>query len=254
MSQLGYMFMAVGAEAYQAGLFHMLAHAFFKALLFLSSGAVILACHHEQNIFKMGGLRKKIPFVFWCFVIGGGALAALPIVTVGFFSKEAKDCDWIERAMISRSWPATLSLKIVPYEVKLLYMAKAGKLVPIIKDGSFLTPVEAKQAPDVALLQGESFANKNELRKKAVDVIEQIPAEGSFSRKTISEIRYDGKEGFWMTMIKTGVQVKIGDDQVALKANRVSKVVDYLENRQFDARVIDANLSKKVLVRLRKDP
>lgn len=169
-------------------------------------------------------------------------------------SKEAKDCDWIERAMISRSWPATLSLKIVPYEVKLLYMAKAGKLVPIIKDGSFLNPVEAKQAPDVALLQGESFANKNELRKKAVDVIEQIPAEGSFSRKTISEIRYDGKEGFWMTMIKTGVQVKIGDDQVALKANRVSKVVDYLENRQFDARVIDANLSKKVLVRLRKDP
>lgn len=59
MSQLGYMFMAVGAEAYQAGLFHMLAHAFFKALLFLSSGAVILAYHHEQNIFKMGGLFYK---------------------------------------------------------------------------------------------------------------------------------------------------------------------------------------------------
>lgn len=169
-------------------------------------------------------------------------------------SKEAKGCEWIERTMISRSWPATLSLKIKPYEVKLLYMGKAGKLLPIIKDGTFLNPVEAKQAPDVAILQGDSFANKNELRKKAVDVIEQIPAEGSFSRKTISEIRYDGKEGFWMTMIKTGVQVKIGDDQVALKANRVSKVVDYLENRQFDARVIDANLSKKVLVRLRKDP
>ncbi|MCH4248759.1 NADH-quinone oxidoreductase subunit L [Acinetobacter populi] len=89
MSQLGYMFMAVGAEAYQAGLFHMLAHAFFKALLFLSSGAVILACHHEQNILKMGGLWKKIPFVFACFVVGGGALAALPFITVGFFSKDA---------------------------------------------------------------------------------------------------------------------------------------------------------------------
>lgn len=88
MSQLGYMFMAVGAEAYQAGLFHMLAHAFFKALLFLSSGAVILACHHEQNIFKMGGLYKKIPFVFACFVVGGGALAAIPFITIGFFSKD----------------------------------------------------------------------------------------------------------------------------------------------------------------------
>jgi NADH-quinone oxidoreductase subunit L len=86
MSQLGYMFMAVGAEAYQAGLFHMLAHAFFKALLFLSSGAVILACHHEQNIFKMGGSKKFHSYLV--FRIGGGALAALPIVTVGF-SKDA---------------------------------------------------------------------------------------------------------------------------------------------------------------------
>ena len=74
MSQLGYMFMAVGAEAYQAGLFHMLTHAFFKALLFLSSGAVILAYHHEQNIFKMGGLFKHNKFLFACFAIGGGAL------------------------------------------------------------------------------------------------------------------------------------------------------------------------------------
>jgi NADH-quinone oxidoreductase subunit L len=89
MSQLGYMFMAVGAEAYQAGLFHMLAHAFFKALLFLSSGAVILAYHHEQNIFKMGGLFYKNKFLFACFAIGGGALAAIPFITIGFFSKDA---------------------------------------------------------------------------------------------------------------------------------------------------------------------
>ena len=89
MSQLGYMFMAVGAEAYQAGLFHTLAHAFFKALLFLSSGAVILAYHHEQNIFKMGGLFYKNKFLFACFAIGGGALAAIPFLTIGFFSKDA---------------------------------------------------------------------------------------------------------------------------------------------------------------------
>ena len=89
MSQLGYMFMAVGAEAYQAGLFHMLAHAFFKALLFLSSGAVILAYHHEQNIFKMGGLFKHNKFLFACFAIGGGALAAIPFLTIGYFSKDA---------------------------------------------------------------------------------------------------------------------------------------------------------------------
>jgi NADH-quinone oxidoreductase subunit L len=89
MSQIGYMFLALGVGAWQGAIFHLMAHAFFKALLFLSSGAVILSVHHEQNIFKMGGLRKKIPLVFWCYIVGGGALAAIPWVTVGFYSKEA---------------------------------------------------------------------------------------------------------------------------------------------------------------------
>ncbi|MEK6219873.1 MAG: NADH-quinone oxidoreductase subunit L, partial [Psychrobacter cryohalolentis] len=84
MSQIGYMFLALGVGAWQGAIFHLMTHAFFKALLFLSSGAVILAVHHEQNIFKMGGLRKKIPLVFWCYIVGGGALAAIPWVTVGF--------------------------------------------------------------------------------------------------------------------------------------------------------------------------
>ncbi|MFA5938192.1 MAG: NADH-quinone oxidoreductase subunit L [Sinimarinibacterium sp.] len=89
MSQIGYMFMALGAGAWQAAIFHLMTHAFFKALLFLASGSVILACHHEQDIFKMGGLRTKLPLAFWSFVIGGAALSALPIVTAGFWSKEA---------------------------------------------------------------------------------------------------------------------------------------------------------------------
>ena len=89
MSQIGYMFLALGVGAWQGAIFHLMTHAFFKALLFLSSGAVILSVHHEQNIFKMGGLRKKIPLVFLCYLIGGGALAAIPWVTVGFYSKEA---------------------------------------------------------------------------------------------------------------------------------------------------------------------
>ncbi|PHI31497.1 NADH-quinone oxidoreductase subunit L [Budvicia aquatica] len=88
MSQLGYMFLALGVQAWDAAIFHLMTHAFFKALLFLSSGSVILACHHEQNIFKMGGLRNKIPLVYVCFLVGGAALSALPMVTSGFFSKD----------------------------------------------------------------------------------------------------------------------------------------------------------------------
>eukprot|EP01034_Spumella_vulgaris_P038857 gene38857-47985_t len=88
LSQLGYMTVALGASAYSVAVFHLMTHAFFKALLFLASGAVILGCHHEQNIFHMGGLRKKLPLAFWSFVIGGSALAALPYLTAGFYSKD----------------------------------------------------------------------------------------------------------------------------------------------------------------------
>lgn len=88
MSQIGYMFLALGVQAWDAAIFHLMTHAFFKALLFLSAGSVILACHHEQNIFKMGGLRKSIPLVYVCFLVGGAALSALPLITAGFFSKD----------------------------------------------------------------------------------------------------------------------------------------------------------------------
>jgi NADH-quinone oxidoreductase subunit L len=88
MSQIGYMFLALGVGAWQASIFHLMIHAFFKALLFLTAGSVIIACHHEQNIFRMGGLVKKLKFEYWLFWIGGGALAALPLVTAGFWSKD----------------------------------------------------------------------------------------------------------------------------------------------------------------------
>ena len=88
MSQIGYMFLALGAGAFSAAIFHLMTHAFFKALLFLSAGAVIVACHHEQNIFRMGGLRKTLPLVYACFMVGGLALSALPFVTAGFYSKD----------------------------------------------------------------------------------------------------------------------------------------------------------------------
>jgi len=89
ISQIGYMFLACGVGAWSAGIFHFMIHAFFKALLFLAAGAVILALHHEQDMFKMGGLRKKLPVTFWTFLFGSAALASIPLVTAGFYSKDA---------------------------------------------------------------------------------------------------------------------------------------------------------------------
>jgi NADH-quinone oxidoreductase subunit L len=88
MSQIGYMFIALGVGAWSAAMFHFLTHAVFKALLFLSAGAVTMRLHHEQDIFAMGGLRRSLPAAFVSFLIGAASLAALPLVTAGFFSKE----------------------------------------------------------------------------------------------------------------------------------------------------------------------
>ncbi len=87
-SQLGYMFFAIGVLAPTAAMFHLVTHAFFKALLFLGAGSVIHACHHEQNIFKMGGLAKKIPFTFAMLMVGSIAIAGLYPLS-GYFSKDA---------------------------------------------------------------------------------------------------------------------------------------------------------------------
>jgi NADH-quinone oxidoreductase subunit L len=97
-SQLGYMFVAMGAGAYSVGMFHLFTHAFFKALLFLGSGSVIYAMHHEQDIRNMGGLKDKIPFTYIVMVIGTLALTGFPL-TAGYFSKDAI----IESAYVSHN-------------------------------------------------------------------------------------------------------------------------------------------------------
>jgi NADH-quinone oxidoreductase subunit L len=88
ISQIGYMFLALGVGAPGAAMFHFMTHACFKALLFLAAGVVIQALHHEHDIFRMGGLRTRLPLAFWTFLVGGASLAGLPVVTAGFYSKD----------------------------------------------------------------------------------------------------------------------------------------------------------------------
>jgi NADH-quinone oxidoreductase subunit L len=88
LSQLGYMIMAVGLTGPTAAMYHLTTHAFFKALLFLGAGSVICACHHEQNIWHMGGLKKTMPVTFWTFLLGTLALCGVPPLS-GFYSKDA---------------------------------------------------------------------------------------------------------------------------------------------------------------------
>ncbi|MGC8658222.1 MAG: NADH-quinone oxidoreductase subunit L [Desulfomonilaceae bacterium] len=88
ISQIGYMFLALGVGAWAGAIFHFVTHAFFKALLFLGAGSIILAAGHQQDMFKLGGIRKQLPVTFWTFLIGASSLAALPLITDGFYSKD----------------------------------------------------------------------------------------------------------------------------------------------------------------------
>jgi NADH-quinone oxidoreductase subunit L len=99
-SQLGYMFVAAGVGVYSVAMFHLLTHAFFKAMLFLGAGSVIHAMHHEQDMRNYGGLRHKIPYTFWAMVIGTLAITGvgIPLTTIGFAGFLSKD------AIIESAW------------------------------------------------------------------------------------------------------------------------------------------------------
>jgi NADH-quinone oxidoreductase subunit L len=112
LSQLGYMTVALGASAYSAAIFHLMTHAFFKALLFLAAGSVIIAMHHEQDIRKMGGVRKYMPITYWTALVGSLALIGFP-GSSGFFSKDllieaVKDSHWQGQGAVY--WIAYLSV------------------------------------------------------------------------------------------------------------------------------------------------
>jgi NADH-quinone oxidoreductase subunit L len=130
ISQIGYMFLALGVGAWTAGIFHLMTHAFFKALLFLGSGAIIHCLHHEHNIFKMGGLRSRMPVTFWSFMIGSAALAALPM-TSGFFSKDQILLQaYLLPGMGPYFWIAGLvgALLTAMYSFRLVFIVFFGKL------------------------------------------------------------------------------------------------------------------------------
>lgn len=129
ISQIGYMFLALGVGAWTAAIFHFLTHAFFKALLFLSAGVAIDALDDEHDLFKMGGLRRQLPIASWTFLIGAASLSALPIITAGFFSKDA--IIWAAySSRFSMTWlwvTALLSAFITAvYSFRAWYLAFAG--------------------------------------------------------------------------------------------------------------------------------
>jgi NADH-quinone oxidoreductase subunit L len=155
ISQIGYMFLALGVGAWSAAIFHLMTHAFFKALLFLGAGTIILSLHHEHSMFKMGGLRKELPITFWTFLIGSASLAALPLVTAGFYSKDLILWEaWSSTGGSPWLWAAGLfgALLTSLYTFRMVFLTFYGEPQPLVKKLSPLPGFGARiQMPLVAL-------------------------------------------------------------------------------------------------------
>jgi NADH-quinone oxidoreductase subunit L len=130
ISQIGYMFLALGVGAWSAAIFHFMVHAFFKSLLFLCAGVVITAMAGEHDIFKMGGLRRRLPLTFWTFLIGCSSLSALPLITAGFYSKDEILWQvWSSATGGPVLWAAGLAGALITclYSFRLLFIAFFGE-------------------------------------------------------------------------------------------------------------------------------
>ncbi len=160
--------------------------------------------------------------------------------------------EWVKSVSIKKSWPHSIELSVEPVEIGFVAVDKAGLVRPLTSQGKLLTAVSVSQAPDAILLKSD-LAHSAEKRNQVTQLIRQVPAKVPLSQETISEVRLE-KDGFWVKLMRSGIDIKLGTSEIPLKAARVSKVVEYLESHQMDARVIDADLSKKVLVRLRQAP
>lgn len=170
-------------------------------------------------------------------------------------SQILKNESWIQDYQLSRSWPSSLSIKIAPQAVAFLIEAKESGaastfFTPVTLSGDMLGQIDSKEVPNTILAHDSIFLKSKKIRDGALTLLKALPTQGKLHPSQVSEVGYDKKEGYWIRLLQSEVKINLGEEQFEIKTARVVQVIDYLENRDLKARVIDANLSKKVLVRM----
>lgn len=171
---------------------------------------------------------------------------------------------WIRQFQLSRAWPSGIRLVIEPDEVAFLVLGAdrspaaseggATEMRPVTQSGRVLGKISSDVAPNTLISHDNVFLKNKKIREGAVELIQALPEKGRLSAAQVAEIGYDSKEGYWLRLLQSETKVSLGEEQFAIKTARIAQVINYLESRNLKARVIDANLSKKVLVRLQQNP
>ena len=178
-------------------------------------------------------------------------------------SKSLKSEPWVKEFQLSRVWPSGIAVEIKTDDVALLVfpqnsvessIGEVSAIKPITKSGKILEKINSKNAPNAIVTFDSQFLISEKVREGGLEVIKALPETGKMTASHVSEIGYDRKEGYWIKLLNSETRVNLGEEQFEIKSARISQVIEYLEGRNLKARVIDANLSKKVLVRLQQNP
>lgn len=160
----------------------------------------------------------------------------------------------VRKVSVYREFPSRLRVEIEPHTPMLAYLSSDNRLYPVATDATLLPALPLHDVQDLPVLRGEDFKDEQKLRESALELFEQIPTEGNFRKKNVSEIIYSKKDGFKIFLSGNSGEVKLGDTDFGPKIARVEKVLSYLDSQNIKGRVIDARFSKKVVVRVRKGP
>lgn len=172
-------------------------------------------------------------------------------IQLGEVTSKLGSYPWVKEAMVSKSWPNTLHIQVRYKDLVAFAKTPKGRLIPLLSDGSRLNFDAISTNVSLPLLSTNISVDDTERVREALLFISRAP---KTLGDRISEIGFDPKEGYWTLILPFGARIKWGFEATDKKISRVQKVLEYLDSRDLRARVIDANLSKKVVVRLRKDP
>lgn len=169
--------------------------------------------------------------------------------------KKIEALSWIEDARVSKRYPNQIQIELFPRKILATLLRTSNKIQPISTESKILEIADISKAPDAPILASKKFLRDDSLRAKALNLLKELPQEGSFSLKNVSEISpyeiNNSNNNFQIFLKNSHALIIIDTENVALKAARVSRVIDYMEPEELKSRIIDANFSKKVLVKPR---
>jgi cell division protein FtsQ len=179
---------------------------------------------------------------------------ALWKIQIGAISDQIFQHDWVGDVEIFRHFPNQLEIHVTPKSIALIYQNSHGDLLPVANDGSLLSLARSSEIPDVPILRGKIFGDRLDLRRKAIDLISQLPLVGKLTANSVSEVSYQERDGFQLLLHHSNAKVQMGHEDFKKKSSRVAQVISYLDAHDIEGRSIDASYARKVLVRMKKAP